>query len=285
MNLSISLTMYVASLTKLLKSSIIDNTKQVYNHLRYYQKHVSVSLLPDHLTTCLLTSQLYNIHPGAAKRSIRSAGPSPVLYHQGAAFCAPNFPSQTPLEPEPGWQPDSPAAEFTALAASGQRRQGWRPERGEAEMVCGETLQAGGNHQLGLDKTVCGAVSFELRLNFMRIIGCPFFPNIFSHGLFIHWPALVPSPMTGLSLIISSIVNTFPGTDCLPQTTGMDMADTAQSTIFLQSRSRSCHLAAGWFGFGNQFKVSLFGSQTVKMEFWHLQKSFYRYLQWEHEAL
>ena len=39
--------------------------------------------------------------------------------------------------------------------------------------------------------------------------------------------------MTGLSLIISSIVNTFPGTDCLPQTTGMDMADTAQSTIFL----------------------------------------------------
>ena len=113
-----------SSLTKLLKSSIIDNTKQVYNHLRYYQKHVSVSLLPDHLTTCLLTSQLYNIHPGAAKRSIRSAGPSPVLYHQGAAFCAPNFPSQTPLEPEPGWQPDSPAAEFTALAASGQRRQG-----------------------------------------------------------------------------------------------------------------------------------------------------------------
>ena len=184
MNLSISLTMYVASLTKLLKSSIIDNTKQVYNHLRYYQKHVSVSLLPDHLTTCLLTSQLYNIHPGAAKRSIRSAGPSPVLYHQGAAFCAPNFPSQTPLEPEPGWQPDSPAAEFTALAASGQRRQGWRPERGEAEMVCGETLQAGGNHQLGLDKTVCGAVSFELRLNLMRIIGCPFFPHIFTR--FVH---------------------------------------------------------------------------------------------------
>ena len=37
-------------------------------------------------------------------------------------------------------------------------------------MVCGETLQAGGNHQLGLDKTVCGAVSFELRLNVMRIL-------------------------------------------------------------------------------------------------------------------
>ena len=82
--------------------------------------------------------------------------------------------------------------------------------------------------------------------------------------------------MTGLSLIISSIVNTFPGTDCLPQTTGtgMDMADMAQSTIFLQSRSRSCQLVAGWFAVGNQFQVSLFGSQIDKLKFYHLQKSF-----------
>ena len=162
-------------------NSIIDN-KLVYNHLRYYQIHVSVSLLPDHLTTCLLTSQLYNIHPGAAKRSIRCEGPIPVLYHQGAAFCAPNFPSQTPLEPR---------ARLAAWLAGGRvHRAGcvW-PEKaglttGEAEMVCGETLQAGGNHtnhQLGLDKTVCGAVSFEQRLNVMRII---YSLSIFSKNIF-----------------------------------------------------------------------------------------------------
>ena len=105
-------------------NSIIDN-KLVYNHLRYYQIHVSVSLLPDHLTTCLLTSQLYNIHPGAAKRSIRCAR-APVQYFIIRELHSARQISQVKhlWSPEPGWQPDSPAAEFTALAASGQRRQG-----------------------------------------------------------------------------------------------------------------------------------------------------------------
>ena len=152
--------------------SLFNIIKPPWNHLvRWFPvSSVGVSLSRPPVS-CLLTSQLYNIHPGAAKRSIRSAGPSLVLYHQGAAFCAPNFPSQTPLEP---------LARLAAWLAGGRvHRAGcvW-PEKaglttGEAEMVCGETLQAGGNHtnhQLGLDKTVCGAVSFELRLNVMRII-------------------------------------------------------------------------------------------------------------------
>ena len=91
----------------------------------------------------------------AVKRSIRCAGPSPVFYdHHGAAFCAPNFSSQTPLELQ---QADS--------AGGSVHRAGcvWLGDRSKVDdrqrwLVFGETHQAGGNHQGGLDQTVCGRV-------------------------------------------------------------------------------------------------------------------------------
>ena len=168
--------------------------------------------------SCLLTSQLYNIHPGAVKRSIRSAGPSPVFYHHGAAFCAPNFPSQTPLEPQPGpagWLAGGTDCSPRSLRLAwedGTRVDDRQRER-ERERWClvkhfRRPATMWFSIKLFVPHCLCCSLTRSQQCNAMWW-GLSSL-QIFSHGLFIHWPVPVPSPMTGLSFI-SSNVDTFPG--------------------------------------------------------------------------